>query len=142
MPGLQSCCPRSRHVSHDGPSGQAYGSAVRQSGQFECGSEMNLRYNCHLLLLWYGSPLTAPLVWQTMHTLARPPTPPKADPPRIRDDRRGRGGLRTSTLKIEVRIVAQMSSRICRAIVVVLILTALIVNVWSPYARPPLSSLR
>jgi choline-glycine betaine transporter len=45
-----------------------------------------------------------------------------------------------STLKTKVCLVAQMSSPICRAIVVVLILTVRIVNVWCPYARPPLSS--
>ena len=35
---------------------------------------------------------TTPLVWQTTHATARPPTPPKAYPPPDRDDRRGRGG--------------------------------------------------
>ena len=48
----------------------------------------------------------------------------------------------TSTPKTKVRLVGQMSSRICRAIVVVLILTVRIVNVWYPHARPPLSSHR
>ena len=49
-------------------------------------------------------------------------------------------GLCTSTPKTKVRLVGRMSSRICRAIVVVV--TVLIVNVWYPHARPPLSSQR
>ena len=51
-------------------------------------------------------------------------------------------GLYTSTLKTKVCLVEHMLSRICRAIVVVLILTVHIVNFWCPYARPPLSSPR
>ena len=43
--------------------------------------------------------------------------------------------LSTSTPKTKVRLVGRMSSRICRAIVVVLILTVRIVNVWYPHAR-------
>ena len=50
--------------------------------------------------------------------------------------------LCTSTPKTKVRFVGRMSSRICRVIVVVLILTVRIVNVSYPYARPPLSSQR
>ena len=49
-------------------------------------------------------------------------------------------GLYTGTLKTKVGLVAQISSHICHAIVVALILTARIVNVWYPYARPPISS--
>jgi hypothetical protein len=39
-----------------------------------------------------GTPLITPLVWQTQHTTARPPTPPRAYPPPDRDAGRGRGG--------------------------------------------------
>jgi hypothetical protein len=48
----------------------------------------------------------------------------------------------TSTPKTKVRLVGRMSSRICRAIVVVLTLTVLIVNAWYPHARPPPTSQR
>ena len=41
--------------------------------------------------------------------------------------------LYTSTPKTTVRFVGRMSSRICRTIVVVLILTVRIVNVWYPH---------
>jgi len=51
-------------------------------------------------------------------------------------------GLYTSTPKTKVRLVGRISSRICRAIVVVLALTVLIVNAWYPYARPPPTSQR
>jgi hypothetical protein len=51
-------------------------------------------------------------------------------------------GMCASTLRTKVRLVARISSRICRAIAGVLMLTVLIVNVWYPYTRPPLSSLR
>ena len=98
-----------------------------------------------------GTPLMTPLVWQTQHTSARPPTPPRAYPPPDRDAGRGRGGrdnnrrndrredettiveameLSTSTPKTKVRLVGRMSSRIFRAIVVVLKLIVLIVNAW------------
>ena len=40
--------------------------------------------------------------------------------------------LYISTPKTKVRLVGRMSSRICRAIVVVLALTVLIVNAWYP----------
>ena len=50
--------------------------------------------------------------------------------------------LCTSTPKTKVHLVERMTSRICRVIVVVLILTVRIVNVWYPYTRPPLSSQR
>jgi len=67
---------------------QAYGLVVRRSGQFACGK---------IKLPWTrradGTPLTTPLVWRTN---ASPPTPPRTDTPRDRDDRRddrrGRGG--------------------------------------------------
>ena len=61
-----------------------------------------------------------------------------------RNDRRGRGGHGTVHFdtKDKVRLVGRMSSRICRAIVVVLILTVRIVNIWYPHTRPPLSSQR
>ena len=35
-----------------------------------------------------GTPLTTPLVWQTTHGTARPPTPPRAYPRPDRDNRR------------------------------------------------------
>jgi len=50
--------------------------------------------------------------------------------------------LYTSTPKTKVHLVERMSSRLCRSIVVVLIVTIRIVSVWYPYARPPLSSQR
>jgi hypothetical protein len=50
--------------------------------------------------------------------------------------------LFTSTPKTEVRLVGRMSSRICRAIVVVLTLTVPIVNAWYPRAHPPPTSRR
>ena len=100
--------------------------------------------------------------WQNFFTVsvAHPPTPPRADPLRDRDDRRDdrRGredetmiaetiveaaeamGLYTGTLKSKVGLVAQISSHTCHAIAVVLILTARIVNIWYLYARSPLFS--
>ena len=105
-----------------------------------------------------GTPLTTPLVWQTQHTTTRPPTPPRAYPPPDEmavgdgeDETMIAGaivgaaeamGLCTSTPKTKVRLVGRMSSRICRAIVVVVMLTVLIVNVWYPRTRPPHSSQR
>lgn len=49
-------------------------------------------------------------------------------------------GLYTGTLKTKVGLVARISSHTCHATVVVLILTARIVNVWYTCAHPPLSS--
>jgi len=128
-------------VPHDGPSRLRQERAIR----------LWERDESNIQLLWTrradGMPLTTPLVWQTMHAIARPPTPLRAYPPPHRDTGRGRGGTSgprrcTSTPKTKVRLVGRISSRICRAIVVVLIFTVRIVNVWYPHARPPLSSQR
>jgi hypothetical protein len=54
-----------------------------------------------------------------------------------RHDRRGRGGH--GTVHFDTK---DKGTRICRAIVVVLILTVRIINVWYPYACLSLSSQR
>ena len=98
------------------------------------------------------SPLTTPLVWQTQHTTIRPPTPPRAYPPPDRDAGRGRGGRDNDrrndrrgcgghgTVYFDTKdkgTPCRTDGTPCRAIVVVLILTVRIVNVWYPHARPP-----
>ena len=83
-------------------------------------------------LLWYGR-LSIPPSDHQLHI--HPPTEmPVGDVEAME--------LSTSTPKTKVRLVGRISSRICRAIVVVLILAVRIVNVWYPHARPPLSSQR